>query len=80
MLLRNSVKSVKLSQAELDALVAKSSNNMANMNNQPFSAELPTQFDAREKWPNCPSIAEIADQSGCKLGLIIDRFNLRKTR
>lgn len=26
---------------------------------------LPTSFDAREQWPNCPSIGTIRDQSSC---------------
>ncbi|CAH8510651.1 unnamed protein product [Schistosoma turkestanicum] len=29
------------------------------------STELPYSFDAREKWPYCPSISEIRDQSSC---------------
>jgi C1A family cysteine protease len=28
-------------------------------------ADLPTSFDASEKWPNCPTIKKISDQSGC---------------
>jgi len=31
----------------------------------PVSAALPTDFDARTQWPNCPSISEIRDQSAC---------------
>jgi len=27
--------------------------------------DLPTEFDARKQWPNCPSISEIRDQSSC---------------
>ena len=27
--------------------------------------ELPTNFDARTQWPNCPSIAEVRDQGSC---------------
>ncbi|CCD12737.1 unnamed protein product [Trypanosoma congolense IL3000] len=27
--------------------------------------ELPESFDSAEKWPNCPTIREIADQSAC---------------
>lgn len=27
--------------------------------------DLPTEFDARVKWPNCPTIKEIRDQSNC---------------
>ncbi|WKX88626.1 hypothetical protein Q1695_008340 [Nippostrongylus brasiliensis] len=27
--------------------------------------EIPPSFDAREKWPHCPSIGRIRDQSGC---------------
>lgn len=26
---------------------------------------LPEYFDAREKWPNCPTISEIPDQGSC---------------
>ncbi|KHJ86356.1 papain family cysteine protease [Oesophagostomum dentatum] len=29
------------------------------------NAELPESFDAREQWPNCPSISYIRDQSSC---------------
>ncbi|KAF6217106.1 hypothetical protein GE061_001459 [Apolygus lucorum] len=28
-------------------------------------AEIPAEFDARKKWPNCPTISHILDQSGC---------------
>nr|ABY78830.1 cathepsin B-like protease [Trypanosoma congolense] len=28
--------------------------------------ELPESFDSAEKWPNCPTIREIADQSACR--------------
>lgn len=27
--------------------------------------DLPTEFDARTKWPNCPTISEIRDQGSC---------------
>lgn len=27
--------------------------------------ELPEQFDAREQWPDCPTIQEIRDQGSC---------------
>lgn len=27
--------------------------------------ELPTEFDSRQKWPNCPTIKEIRDQGSC---------------
>ena len=27
--------------------------------------DLPTNFDARDQWPNCPTIKEIRDQGGC---------------
>lgn len=27
--------------------------------------DLPEQFDARENWPNCPTIKEIRDQGSC---------------
>ncbi|KAL3283975.1 hypothetical protein HHI36_018145 [Cryptolaemus montrouzieri] len=30
-----------------------------------ISLQLPESFDAREKWPNCPSISEIRDQANC---------------
>lgn len=34
--------------------------------NEHLSAnDLPDTFDAREQWPNCPSIGEIRDQSNC---------------
>ena len=26
---------------------------------------VPTEFDARTAWPNCPSLREIRDQGGC---------------
>lgn len=26
---------------------------------------LPDNFDAREQWPNCPTISEIRDQGSC---------------
>lgn len=29
------------------------------------NVELPTNFDAREKWPDCPTINEIYDQARC---------------
>jgi len=27
--------------------------------------ELPTEFDSRKQWPNCPSISEVRDQGSC---------------
>lgn len=27
--------------------------------------EIPTEFDSRQKWPNCPTIKEIRDQGSC---------------
>ncbi|CAF4232173.1 unnamed protein product, partial [Adineta steineri] len=27
--------------------------------------DLPTNFDAREQWPNCPSVKEVRDQGSC---------------
>lgn len=27
--------------------------------------EVPTEFDSRQKWPNCPTIREIRDQGSC---------------
>lgn len=27
--------------------------------------EVPTQFDSRKQWPNCPTIKEIRDQGSC---------------
>lgn len=27
--------------------------------------DLPTEFDARLNWPNCPTIREIRDQGSC---------------
>ncbi|XP_025091465.1 cathepsin B-like [Pomacea canaliculata] len=30
-----------------------------------FDADLPENFDAREKWPNCPTIQEVRDQGNC---------------
>lgn len=30
-----------------------------------LSDDLPEQFDARENWPNCPTIKEIRDQGSC---------------
>lgn len=27
--------------------------------------ELPEEFDAREQWPDCPTIKEIRDQGSC---------------
>lgn len=27
--------------------------------------EIPENFDAREKWPHCPTIGEIRDQGSC---------------
>lgn len=30
-----------------------------------FEGELPENFDAREQWPDCPTIQEIRDQGGC---------------
>lgn len=32
--------------------------------------ELPESFDAREKWPECPTIGEIKDQSACEAGWV----------
>lgn len=29
--------------------------------------DLPENFDAREQWPNCPTINEIRDQGSCGL-------------
>lgn len=41
----------------------------AGFDTQPESlirvSDLPPQFDSREHWPNCESIKEIRDQSGC---------------
>ncbi|KHJ85205.1 hypothetical protein OESDEN_15073, partial [Oesophagostomum dentatum] len=31
------------------------------------TANIPESFDAREKWPNCPSISYIRDQSACRI-------------
>jgi len=31
----------------------------------PRSIRLPTNFDAREQWPQCPSVSEIRDQGAC---------------
>jgi cathepsin B len=28
-------------------------------------SDLPTSFDAREKWPECPTIRDIRDQGAC---------------
>jgi len=28
-------------------------------------ADLPETFDAREHWPNCPTIREVRDQGSC---------------
>lgn len=30
-----------------------------------FDDDLPEQFDARENWPDCPTIKEIRDQGSC---------------
>lgn len=30
-----------------------------------ISEDLPTEFDSRLQWPNCPTIREIRDQGGC---------------
>ena len=27
--------------------------------------DLPAAFDAREQWPNCPTIKEVRDQGSC---------------
>lgn len=27
--------------------------------------EIPEEFDAREEWPDCPTITEIRDQGSC---------------
>lgn len=27
--------------------------------------DLPENFDAREQWPNCPTIREVRDQGSC---------------
>ncbi|XP_033126927.1 cathepsin B-like isoform X2 [Anneissia japonica] len=32
---------------------------------QPVTVKLPDNFDAREAWPNCPTIKEIRDQGSC---------------
>lgn len=32
---------------------------------EPIRDDLPENFDAREKWPNCPTIGEIRDQGSC---------------
>lgn len=32
---------------------------------EPLAFDLPTDFDARTQWPNCPSIKEVRDQSDC---------------
>lgn len=29
------------------------------------ATDLPEEFDAREHWPNCPTIREIRDQGSC---------------
>jgi cathepsin B len=29
------------------------------------NVELPDEFDAREQWPDCPTIKEIRDQGSC---------------
>ncbi|KAK6021616.1 papain family cysteine protease [Ostertagia ostertagi] len=28
-------------------------------------SDIPERFDARERWPNCPSLFQIVDQAGC---------------
>ncbi len=30
-----------------------------------FNGEIPESFDAREQWPDCPTIGEIRDQGSC---------------
>lgn len=30
-----------------------------------LNQEIPENFDAREQWPDCPTIGEIRDQGGC---------------
>lgn len=29
------------------------------------ASDLPESFDAREQWPNCPTIGEVRDQGSC---------------
>nr|ABY78826.1 cathepsin B-like protease [Trypanosoma congolense] len=36
-----------------------------NFTEEELLAPLPETFDAAEKWPNCPTITEISDQSSC---------------
>ena len=31
----------------------------------PHLQDLPETFDAREQWPNCPTVKEIRDQGAC---------------
>ena len=30
-----------------------------------INQDIPENFDAREQWPDCPTISEIRDQGGC---------------
>lgn len=30
-----------------------------------YNDQLPTNFDARQQWPNCPSVSQIRDQAAC---------------
>ena len=30
-----------------------------------INQEIPENFDARQQWPDCPTISEIRDQGGC---------------
>jgi cathepsin B len=42
-------------------------NQMKNLDpiNHEIPNDLPTNFDARDQWPNCPSIKEVRDQGSC---------------
>jgi cathepsin B len=51
------------------------------------AAALPTDFDGRTAWPNCPSVSEIRDQANCgscwafgAVSAITDRYCIQKNQ
>ena len=44
---------------------AESTVNKLPVKDAVFLEDLPEQFDARTKWPDCPSISDIRDQGSC---------------
>jgi hypothetical protein len=74
---RKTLGAVNPTPNELDALMAMAPKEDEEIQNHAEVA-LPTNFDARTKWPNCPSIREIQSQSQCKLVINLILLDFRR--